>query len=280
MSKISSVPFIAFDLDGTLLDSEGMIHQKDVELLRESSNINLRFIIATGRPLTSVKHTFHQNGLYWNEKVPHWLVLLNGALIFEAHEKLLAYTSLALEYQAEIIRTVSDFPQVTCMLQDISNIRVLNENEFGLVCARLWNFDLLPYDKGDENRDYAKIMCVSQSQDLLEKIRRRLSKYPIEMSYSMATVLEITPSGVNKGEGIKKLFELTEQNNHLLFAAGDGGNDIAMLQLAFKSYAPRRSRVSESIHIDKLIDVKQSGLLSPILDDVRYYTDLSKKFYE
>jgi Cof subfamily protein (haloacid dehalogenase superfamily) len=275
MLKMSSVPYIAFDLDGTLLDSEGMIHPKDVELLQENSNINPRFIIATGRPLTSVKHTFHQNGLYWNEKIPHWLVLLNGALIFGAHEKLLAYTSLEQEYQAEIIRIISDFPQVTCMLQDIRSVHILNENEFGLISARLWNFDLLPYDKGDEKRDYAKIMCVSQSQNLLETIRRRLSKYPIEMSYSMTTVLEITPSGINKGEGIKKLLELTKQNNYLLYAAGDGGNDICMLKLAFKSYAPRRSRASELIHIDKLIDVKQSGLLSPILDDVRHCTELS-----
>jgi Cof subfamily protein (haloacid dehalogenase superfamily) len=272
---MSSVPFIAFDLDGTLLDTEGMIHPKDVELLKENSNSNPWFIIATGRPLTSVKHTFHQNGLYWNEEIPHWLVLLNGALIFEAHEKLLSYTSLEQECQTEIIRIISDFPQVTCMLQDISSVYILNENEFGLASARLWNFDLLPYDKGDEKRDYAKIMCVSQSQNLLETIRRRLSKYPIEISYSMATVLEITPLGINKGEGIKKLLELTEQNNYLLYAAGDGGNDISMLKLAFKSYAPRRSRVSELIHIDKLIDVKQSGLLLPILDDVRYYTELS-----
>lgn len=81
-----SKPIICFDLDGTLFDSQGRIHTRDLSILTSESVFN--FIIATGRSLQSVRAVFTKNGLFTDVRIPFPLVLQNGSVIYKHNEKL------------------------------------------------------------------------------------------------------------------------------------------------------------------------------------------------
>ncbi len=64
-------PIFVFDLDGTLFDECHILHPRDREILLErGSDI---FIPATGRTLSSVRTSFHENGMFtrWEDPAAH-----------------------------------------------------------------------------------------------------------------------------------------------------------------------------------------------------------------
>ena len=85
-----TVPIFCFDVDGTLVDEQGVIHPADVALLGAEPPAAL-FIPCTGRPLEGLRRTFAQFGLFVSSNIPLPLVLQNGALIYLPGEVQLAY---------------------------------------------------------------------------------------------------------------------------------------------------------------------------------------------
>ena len=68
------------DLDGTLLDDEKNISQADMASIRAMIDAGHKFVMTTGRPLTSVKHIAEKYGFL---KPGYFLVSFNGGLIYD-----------------------------------------------------------------------------------------------------------------------------------------------------------------------------------------------------
>ena len=85
-------------------------------------------------------------------------------------------------------------------------------------------------------------------------------------SIKYATIFEITPKGINKGSGLLKLLHTLGWENLALYVAGDGENDLPMMQMAKVSFAQTNALSDVIKQSNFRIDVGQQGLLRPMLE--------------
>ncbi len=254
---------ICFDLDGTLINGQGMIHPSDVKILATYRDSLL--IPATGRSIGSVRQIFAKNGLFIGQQLPFPLILQNGAVLYAEGERLLAHFQFEDDVQAKLIRVLHGFPQVSALFFDLSVIYTLNED--GPVKAEIKSLDfhpqLLPEDSGACK--FSKVMCFSDSQAVLDAVRDSLRPLAVGSYQSLPYALEICPPGVNKASGILQLVKMLGIEDYRLYAVGDSENDVPMLDLAHHSYAPTTAFGNILRRADQAIDASQNGILAPIL---------------
>jgi Cof subfamily protein (haloacid dehalogenase superfamily) len=263
-----SNPIICFDLDGTLFDSQGRIHLRDHAILTSESEIN--FIIATGRSLQSVRAMFSKNALFTDVLIPFPLVLQNGSVIYKHNEKLAGYFPFSSDTQHKLIDIIQNFPQISFYLFDVKETHLLWPTAFGLNSAERFAMQSRPYKNDCSNYNFSKIMCVSEDKNLLQKLSQILQDLEVEISFSMETLLEITPQGIDKGTGLGQLLSLLNKTTVNLFVAGDGENDLPIFDTAQYSFAPANSPEPVRVCADDIIDTSKRGLLTPMLEKAGY----------
>ena len=72
--------------------------------------------------------------------------------------------------------------------------------------------------------------------------------------------------GINKGSGLLKLLRVLGQENLPLYVAGDGENDLPMMQMARVSFAPVNALPDVIKQSHFKIDVDQQGLLRLMME--------------
>lgn len=254
---------ISFDLDGTLLNPQGQIHPQDIRLLL--SEQPFCFIPATGRPLHSTRKTLALAGLFEGQKLPFPLVLQNGAVIYAPGEELLAHFDLPPEPQTELVERLKKAKRVTVLLKEIDTIYPLRVTPFGAERVAEYHFNLCPGVPLKRRPVCNKIMCICEENGPLQEIYESTADLPLERAFSMGSILEFTAQGVNKGFGVKKLVEALGLAGLPFYAAGDGGNDLAILEIADLSFAPLSSPKEIRRRAGKIIDTRENGLLTPLI---------------
>ena len=255
---------VCFDLDGTLVDQNGGIHPNDKTLLTAGSP-SIMFIGCTGRSLESTRKTLRKNGIFLEEKIPIPLVLLNGTLVYGKNEEFLDYTSFSQETQGVLIERAKNQKEITFLFLTQEKTYVLGENQFGRELIKKYEFNPLPFDELRSDTAVSKVMCISQNAGILNEFKIENNKDAFEQEFSMPTILEITPFGRNKGEGIRQLLKEYSLENAQVRAAGDGGNDLSMIPVADVFFAPVSAPSDIKKFAAEVVDVRNSGLLSEMI---------------
>lgn len=250
---------LCFDLDGTLLDREGRIHPADVEIL--STRPKSWFVPITGRALDSVKRMFNRNGLFVNQPIPFPMVLLNGAAIYLPGEELYSYTAFTPLIQRTLIGLAEDFPQPAYLFQDEKDIYMRSSS--GFIKPWLERFDLRPVDftDGIHRESFCKVMIISDDSRELDSIADFLDSRHLERIITHKSVLELSPPGVTKVAGVKTLSHLLGWKSTQLIAAGDGDNDLEVLEMAKCSFTTTQSSARMLKKVDFVVDLQKEGLL-------------------
>jgi Cof subfamily protein (haloacid dehalogenase superfamily) len=263
-NQLMQKPIICFDFDGTLVNHEGRMHPKDKAIL-QSEDLPAYFITATGRSLEAVHSTFIKHELFEGEPFPFPSITLNGGQVSDAGGKSLAYFPFEIETQHKVIELTEGFPSVTFLLLDQFNVYLVDPDEIGRQRAAKYEMYPIPYAPWFKDMSFCKLMCLSEEHDSLLKIAELASDFQVESAFSMQTIFELTPLGVNKGSSLSYLINVLKLEGVPLYAAGDGGNDLAMLELADVSFTADTSPEYICQAVDYVIDVEQEGLLTPIL---------------
>jgi hypothetical protein len=258
---------LAVDLDGTLvIDNDNQIHPHDIEILRAGLPIPL--ILATGRSLASTRYPFEKNGLLNGGPLPYPLVLNNGALLYAPNEEPRARFPFPPEVTEEIIHIASGYRDATFLIQAIPEVYQLGETESGLRAIHKYGYRPQKYHPGLAGMPLTKVMVLSDRRQDLDAMAAAFAHLPIEGNYSLDDIYELTPAGVNKGEGLKKLLEMLGWQDAKLVVAGDGENDVCMFALADRAFAPVTGREMIRGMADSVIDPRPNGLLTPILEKI------------
>ncbi len=258
---------LAVDLDGTLVhNDENEIHPRDIEILR--AGLPFPLILATGRSLASTRYPFEKNGLLDGQPLPYPLVLNNGALLFSPNEEPEAVFPFADEVAAEMIRIASGYKDATFLLQSIPEVYQLGETESGLRAVRKYGYAPIRYRPGQGAVPLTKLMVLSDRRQDLDAMAAAFAHLPVEGIYSLNDIYELSPVGVNKGEGLKRLLDILGWSDVKLIAVGDGENDASMFSLADYSFAPLNGRDYIREMADSVIDPRLDGLLAPILERI------------
>lgn len=259
-----SKPVVCFDFDGTLVDKNGRIHSRDIEILREEDRVV--FVPATGRPLHAVRHAFERNGLFFKPSIPFPLILQNGAVTYLPHESLFTQTPLSAEVQDQLLKISQRHPQICCFLFSLNKLEIMWPNQLGYEMIERFDLDSQPYLGA--NLPYTKITYVSDSRAAMNALAQEISPLSVEASYSLPTVFELTQAGVDKGRMLIKLLTSMGLQSGKIIVAGDGENDLPLFDTADVSFCPTNSPALIKRRADKEINIAETGLLAPMLIEV------------
>lgn len=256
---------VCLDFDGTLVDQAGNIHPSDVEIL--TSEADVLFVPATGRPLHSVRHVFKRTGLFSRQPIPFPLILQNGAAVYRPGEVLHSCEMLEPGAQARLLETNMRHPDVCGLLFSLDKVTVLQANELGLSLARRFDLNTEPFDANAADYEFLK-MSFAAKPPVLEKFVAELDRVEVEKYFSLPSLIEMTTTGINKGSVLFALLDAMSITADNVLMAGDGENDLPLFDVADQTFAPASSPTHIREWADVVVDVEKTGILAPMLGSV------------
>ncbi len=230
---------IAFDMDGTLLDSQKQVSAQNLAAISRAAQAGKTVILSTGRnprqfaPYLDILHDIR------------YMVCSSGALVYDAQEDCAIYQNYLSEQTVlALLDLVSDLPAMTQLLSDemtlIQRDRLERLDEFGMgiykelfrAHATLWDDLYAQYAAAPFPIAKCNVHCADTATraQLEQRIRER--NIPVTTAYAETTTLEINAADVSKGAGLVKLCEHLDIPIAQTIAVGDAGNDKVILETA------------------------------------------------
>lgn len=229
-----SIKLIALDLDGTLNNDQKQITPKTHAALMEAQRRGIRLALASARPSPGL---FRERDCLQMQGFEGILMSYNGGRITDAATgRVLFETAMDLQQAKFVLRQLERLP-VTPILDDGVQFFVTDPDGYkvayecrnnNMACRCVENLaDFLPVPP-------VKILMSVQPEQL-EQVQEQIADFlPKELSVvqTAAFYLEVIPSQINKGQGIRSICEVLGIEPKQVIAFGDAENDIPMLQAA------------------------------------------------
>ncbi len=233
------IELIALDLDGTLLNSQKKLSQRNKEILSRCAQAGIQVVPATGRAADGIIPEVRA--------LPGvtYAIATNGGVVanIKTGENLLRCT-LSNETALRIFNIIKDYH---IMYDPYINGRGITEprfidhmEEFGLspVMQEMVRFtrDVVPNViefVRQSGKDVEKINIYMADLRDREALVNAISQVPgLVISSSLYNNIEINAEGATKGNALLWLADYLKIPREATVAFGDGGNDISMLKAA------------------------------------------------
>ncbi|MBN3534480.1 HAD family hydrolase [Mycoplasma procyoni] len=244
-----------FDLDGTLLNSQKVISQQNIDSINKLNKESKNVFIATGRPYYFAK----QEAFLTQTKFP--IIACNGAIIYDFQKDEIVYQNPIVKEAAKEVFDSLQQNNTTFLVYTTKQIfgftranynpewfewleSSINQREsqfrFGFDWKDLNNFDINKHDV----IKFLVIKSDSLEQDIENARKSLLEIKNIYLLTSQTRVIDIMPVGSSKGNGIKILSEKFNLNLDESISFGDEDNDVSMFETTKYSVAMGQSKDS------------------------------------
>lgn len=229
------------DLDGTLFNDDRQITPRTAQAIDAYIAAGNKFIISSGRPLTSVQKAMKETGL---DKYENLLIICyNGSLIYDCDaKKPLLDLRLKKEDALHIINTAEEMgihcqtyssTQVVCR-RPCPEVDFYNKHTRMTAC---YDEDILP----SVDEDPYKALAISlDDKSRLYALIDKLSPWmegKIMTLFSNDKYLEFVDYRSGKGNAVRNVCEIFGVPAAEAYAAGDANNDLSMLEAVGNSIA-------------------------------------------
>lgn len=241
--KSRNIKMIFFDLDGTVLNSRKKVSQYTINALNKAATAGVQLIPATGRSIRALPEQLKSvqgitgvislNGAVIVDCAPHrWIQRypINNYMVVDLY-------NVSKKFKCSPTIVVDGFYFNDNGAKDFQDIQ-FPKSDFR------WNMDKLIKENGLKNVmkqnicEIEKFVLMFSEADEKRKVLEELKSISgIEVSYAHSTTLEITASGVNKGNALKVLAERHHVPLNQTMAIGDNNNDLSMIRSAGWSIA-------------------------------------------
>lgn len=238
------IKLIAVDIDGTVLH-KGKIHPRTIEAAKKAEELNVPFVIATGRNISTIKPVAKELGIFNNG---HYFIGQNGGQVF----KYLSNDELLIEYTDIFDNSIAKKIFMAAKKTGIKIFAYSEKEHHAYVTNKLSAFTtfmkfktkrqkLLSIKQIDKNSAISKCICFGNYKKMTEfrKIIQDLNLSIFEFSYvsDAHANIELNPTGVNKAKGLKFICKNLKIDPKDVIYFGDGDNDIHALQFVGKGVA-------------------------------------------
>jgi len=234
---MSDYKLIAFDMDGTLLNTRKTIGEKTLKAIADAAAAGKHIVVNTGRSIPEM----------WDfmDRVPglKYLITTNGSVLYDVEKRApLQVTAI----DGDKIRELMDRVEGRDLM-----VQFLTEDRSVCEAEKLKHVD--KYSMGQYRATFEKV--CTQVEDLRvyfeqtgiavpkmnfyhtspeERVLSRIATEGIDVERvdSETASLEFTAKGVSKGAGLRRLCDLLGISIEQAIAVGDSGNDAAMLREA------------------------------------------------
>lgn len=203
---MKNVKLIALDMDGTLLNDDGIVSSYTKNVIEKALRQNIKVVLSTGRPLEMCAS-------YADElELTSYIITSNGA---------------------EIWKDGSLFERHTMdsrQMEKLWNLGDENDFHMWMVAAN----ELFVNRKRPENfyaYEWLKIGYGNLDETAKDFLLTQLNEEPnIEVTNSSLSNIEINRAGVNKARAIQSICERIGISMEEVMACGDSLNDLKMLE--------------------------------------------------
>ena len=249
--------FVAIDLDGTMLNSYGIVTENTKNVIKKVLNEGIEVIIASGRPIDSIKTIAKEI------ESKKYFIAGNGALIYDIQNDRIIYEKyMSKEKVLEIIKICEEnsisynlYTETTIIAKALKyNVLYYHKENLKKEENKRTNItivdDIHKYVENLENPRFLKITVCDENKFVFQSIIKKLRKVsnievldvlhmsrkmikqgtediPIEYYYT-----EISLKDVDKWNAIAFLMEKMNLKKEEVVAIGDNMNDKIMIENA------------------------------------------------
>ena len=225
---------LAMDLDGTLLNSQKEIPPSTLEALLQAQRRGKRLILCTGRPTYGAMPTAQQLQMHQNGGI---LITYNGGMIIDC-ETLQVWSQHLV--QPDIIPHFYQYARANALtLVSYKDDCIISENADDPYVRYVATINRMPSITVPSILDVLrfpvpKCLIVGDPSRIatLEQTIQCHIKGHANAFRSEPFLLELVPTGIDKGVALHELSQLINLSPSQLIACGDGFNDIPMLRYA------------------------------------------------
>ena len=268
---------IAIDLDGTLLNSNGVISNETKETLQKIKDKDIKIVLASGRMVDSIKAISNEIG---NQK---YLIAGNGAIVYDVEKEEILYKNyLKKEKVLDIIKICEEnsifyniYTENELLTTDLKyNVLYYykenaNREEKDRIKISVIN-NMYEYILNSERNDYLKITICDEDRIVFNSIIRRIKQIKdidvldiehmsrksivqgtetIELNYSYT---EVSAQNVDKWNAINYILNQENIQKEHVIAIGDNINDKRMIEnaglgIAMAGSAPAVTKIANII---------------------------------
>lgn len=231
------------DMDGTLLNSQGVISKENEIALKKLQKAGVEIVIASGRVDLMVKNFIRQLELKGH------VISCNGGLIRNISTGEILYSkAMGKNRVGEITKYCID-EGISFLIYTNDMVYSTKDNPIAIRYEKLnksLSEDLrIPIQYVNnllsdviDNKEVLKILLVCNGHEAVESYEKHFSKFEdLTVVSSASGLLDIMASNINKGNALKLLSEKLGVELSEVIAFGDNYNDLEMLKYAGMSIA-------------------------------------------
>lgn len=227
-----SIKLIALDLDGTLLNGQKQISEKNKEALRLARQKGVKIVITTGRPLAAVEVFLKELDLLHADE---YSITFNGGLVQTNDGGIMDHTGFGMK-EVELLYQVTrelELPFDVIHGGDVYMVDSAVESLYP-TCNNLLNFIPTAYVDLNPDLEYNKAVSAAEPTYLDERIPKIPAELydKFEIFKSRDILLEWSPKGVHKANGLEQLIGHLGIERSEVMACGDEENDLSMIEWA------------------------------------------------
>ena len=228
---------IAFDMDGTLLDTRKRVLPSSTAAIDEALAAGKAVAICSGRCPKMIELDQASFGGV------RYAICCNGSIIYDLFEhRVLSSESLDHEVIVAAVKALGDEDAMVdvflgrgyfCQTSHIENMPHYSMGIYqDMYRATATQVEDIRATLLDPAARYQKFIFHFASPEARARVRARVEDLPVELADSEIASLEFSPAGVDKGSGLLALADLLGVPHEATIAVGDADNDLPMLRAA------------------------------------------------
>lgn len=198
---MKKIKIICSDLDGTLLNDDKKLSNKNIQAIKEWQSDGNYFGVTTGRSEQGIEWALDKNFQ------PDFSVCLNGARVHKFAGSISTHTIPSID----VVRVIKIMKSFSIARISLTKMRVSH-----------WHSHLSLNELNQTGIEKISVQIKDNKQ--LKEMLKLLKKLPLTTTWSDVDYIEVSASGVSKLSGLKEAL-LTETSLNQVAAIGDYEND-------------------------------------------------------
>lgn len=255
------IKLVAIDLDGTLLNNQKQISEKNKSTLQKAKDQGVKIVICTGRPLKAIDGFLEELNL---QEEGDYSITFNGGLVQKNDTgEMLEKITMSYDEIKELAQLMGELDLPFDVLSDALVYQLPTSAAHPSIYSELnkaLDFEGKTLEQLTEDGLYNKVVVATDADYLDQQIAKIPAEFyeKYEIVKSRDCLLEFMTKGVTKAYGLSLLAEDLNIKQSEVMTLGDEENDLPMIIYAGIGVAMENAVPIIKEHADYITDTNEN----------------------